>query len=121
MANRMQQRRGTAARWIEINPVLALGEIGFEIDTGKFKIGTGSTTWTSLGYYSPDQDLFIGQPNGIATLDSNGDIPSSQLGNVPPGTTMSDTAPSNPQSGARWFKTSTAQEFIYYNSAWIEI
>jgi hypothetical protein len=29
---------------------LAAGEIGFETDTQKFKIGTGSTAWTSLAY-----------------------------------------------------------------------
>ena len=121
MTIRMQQRNGTASRWLDLNPILALGEIGYETDTGRFKFGNGVDTWTNLEYYSSVQDLLLGQPNGIATLDSNGDIPSSQLGNVPPGTTMSDTAPSNPQSGARWFKTSTAQEFIYYNSAWIEI
>jgi hypothetical protein len=29
---------------------LAAGEIGFETDTGKFKIGNGSTAWASLAY-----------------------------------------------------------------------
>lgn len=51
MANRMQQRRGTAARWTEVNPVLALGEIGFEIDTNSFKVGDGITSWNSLPYF----------------------------------------------------------------------
>ena len=46
----IQTRRGTAATWTSTNPTLAAGEIGFESDTGKFKIGTGSTAWNSLAY-----------------------------------------------------------------------
>jgi len=50
MTARMQQRRDTAANWTSSNPTLAAGEIGYETDTAKFKIGTGSTAWTSLAY-----------------------------------------------------------------------
>jgi hypothetical protein len=121
MTIRMQQRNGTAAKWTELNPILASAEIGYETDTGRFKFGNGTTRWDTLEYYSSVQDLLLGQANGIATLDSTGDVPASQLGNVPPGTSLSDTAPSSPQQGARWFKTSTAQEFLYYNGTWIEI
>jgi hypothetical protein len=46
----LQQRRGTAASWTSTNPTLAAGEIGFESDTGKIKIGTGSTAWNALTY-----------------------------------------------------------------------
>ena len=46
----IQTRRGTAASWTSTNPTLAAGEIGFETDTGKFKIGNGSTAWASLAY-----------------------------------------------------------------------
>jgi hypothetical protein len=46
----MQVRRGTASSWTSTNPTLAAGELGFETDTGKFKIGTGSSTWTGLPY-----------------------------------------------------------------------
>jgi hypothetical protein len=46
----IQTRRGTAASWTSTNPTLAAGEIGFESDTNKFKIGTGSTAWTALAY-----------------------------------------------------------------------
>jgi hypothetical protein len=47
---KLQVRRDTAANWTSTNPTLAAGEIGFETDTQKFKIGTGSTVWASLGY-----------------------------------------------------------------------
>ena len=50
MTTRLQQRRDTAANWTSANPTLAQGEIGFETDTKKFKIGDGSTAWTSLAY-----------------------------------------------------------------------
>lgn len=46
----IQVRRSTAATWTSTNPTLAAGELGFETDTGKFKIGTGSSTWTALSY-----------------------------------------------------------------------
>ena len=32
--------------------VLLAGEIGFELDTKKAKLGDGSTAWGELGYYS---------------------------------------------------------------------
>jgi hypothetical protein len=45
-----QFRRGTASQWTSTNPTLAAGELGYETDTGKAKIGNGSTAWTSLAY-----------------------------------------------------------------------
>ena len=50
MTSRMQQRRDTAANWTTNNPTLAAGEIGFESDTNQFKIGDGTTAWTSISY-----------------------------------------------------------------------
>ena len=46
----MQQRRDTAAAWTSGNPTLLSGELGYETDTGKFKIGDGATRWNSLSY-----------------------------------------------------------------------
>ena len=50
MTSRLQNRRDTAANWTSNNPTLNAGEIGYETDTAKYKIGTGSTAWTSLAY-----------------------------------------------------------------------
>lgn len=50
VVTQIQIRRGTAAQWTSANPTLASGEFGYETDTGKFKIGDGSTAWNSLGY-----------------------------------------------------------------------
>lgn len=48
----LQLRRDTAANWTSANPTLLAGEIGYETDTKRQKIGDGSTAWTSLGYTS---------------------------------------------------------------------
>jgi hypothetical protein len=50
VVTQIQIRRGTASQWTSANPALAAGEFGYESDTGKFKIGNGSTAWTSLSY-----------------------------------------------------------------------
>ena len=50
MAVTIQIRRGTAASWTSSNPILAEGELAVELDTGKFKIGNGTTDWNSLAY-----------------------------------------------------------------------
>jgi len=68
MATRMQQRRGTAAQWTSANPILAAGEIGFETDTGKFKIGNGSSAWASLTYFADVSVLVDGAPELLDTL-----------------------------------------------------
>lgn len=39
---------------MEINPVLRDGEPGFEIDTGKLKIGDGFLPWLALEYINSD-------------------------------------------------------------------
>jgi hypothetical protein len=44
----IQFRRGTASQWSSTNPTLSAGELGYETDTGNFKIGNGSTAWNSL-------------------------------------------------------------------------
>lgn len=49
---RIQLKRGLAAQWTAANTVLLSGEIGYETDTDKFKIGNGSAVWTSLPYFN---------------------------------------------------------------------
>lgn len=50
-------RRGTAAQWDVANPILANGEPGFESDTGRQKIGDGTSAWAKLEYFLPELDL----------------------------------------------------------------
>ena len=51
---RIQVRRGLAADWSSVNPILAAGEMGVETDTNKFKFGNGTGTWSSLSYAASD-------------------------------------------------------------------
>ena len=57
MSSIIQVKRGTAAAWTSANPTLTAGEIGFESDTKKMKVGDGSTAWTSLTYTATDGDI----------------------------------------------------------------
>jgi hypothetical protein len=41
-------RKDTAANWTSNNPTLASGELGFETDSKRWKIGDGSTAYNSL-------------------------------------------------------------------------
>jgi len=92
---RIQIRRGLAADWTSVDPDLAPGELGLETDTGKMKVGAETATaWTSLPYINVTEsglgdslDDYIlaadrGAANGVASLDSTGNVPFSQLGNI---------------------------------------
>jgi len=107
MATRMQQRRGTAAQWISTNngdgPILEVGEIGFETDTGKFKIGDGVNPWVDLDYFLDESEITsitgdyvlsstLAQNNGVATLDNSGKLTSSQIPTSLASTTYVDNA-----------------------------
>lgn len=51
MADRIQQRRDTRARWEEFNPLLLEGEVGYVTDDPNlYKIGDGINRWNSLPY-----------------------------------------------------------------------
>ncbi|PBJ83697.1 hypothetical protein CMZ84_04195 [Lysobacteraceae bacterium NML93-0399] len=55
VAQRMWQRRGTAAEWEAKNPILEAGEIGVQLgelplDPQMFKIGNGITPWLDLAF-----------------------------------------------------------------------
>lgn len=57
LTTRIILRNDTANNWTTNNPVLMKGEIGLETDTGKYKIGDGTSNWQALQYYvNLDQD-----------------------------------------------------------------
>ena len=65
MGTKMLQRRGTAAEWSSVNPILSEGELGFELDTGILKIGDGVTHWNDLANFNGlDGDVGPAGPQG---------------------------------------------------------
>lgn len=79
MATKIQLRRDTAANWTSANPTLSQGELGYETDTDKVKIGDGTTAWTSLGYLidgtaGAETDPVVGAISGIVKADGAGNI-----------------------------------------------
>lgn len=63
-----------AASWAANNPVLPIGQVAVESDTGLMKIGDGSTAYTSLPYGPTSVTsltLLGGTANGVLFLDAN--------------------------------------------------
>ena len=56
----LQLKRATAARWLELNPILEAGEPGFVMDENRFKIGDGTTAWDNLPYIG-ESEVFNAQ------------------------------------------------------------
>jgi hypothetical protein len=74
VVTQIQVRRGTASQWTSTNPTLAAGEWGFETDTGKVKIGNGSTAWTSLAYQGAGDIEGITAGTGISGGGTSGTV-----------------------------------------------
>ena len=71
----IQLKRGLSTSWITQNPVLAVGEPGFEKDTGRLKIGDGFSPWLDLNYVGEDE-------TGIYNAATHLDFPSVGKSNV---------------------------------------
>jgi hypothetical protein len=76
VVTQIQVRRGTASQWTSTNPTLAAGEWGYESDTGKVKIGNGSTAWASLSYSGAGTVTSITAGTGLSggTITGSGTI-----------------------------------------------
>ena len=80
MADIIQLRRDTAANWTTTDPILAQGELGIELDTDKFKVGDGATSWSSLNYLidvgeyikANTINTFTAPQRGTVTVDNDG-------------------------------------------------
>lgn len=77
----IQLRRGLSHNWVSVNPILAEGEAGLELDTRKMKIGDGRSYWNDLPYSSKQFDNIYINNNTISSANSNGDIILSPNGN----------------------------------------
>jgi len=93
MAYRIILRRDTSANWITNDPVLLLGEPGYETDLGGVKIGDGQTTWANLSYVAG----FIGAtgPTGPDTLSVNLQTSTYTLALTDSNSLIEITSPSN--------------------------
>lgn len=60
MTTRIKLRRDTAANWVSHNPILALGEAGYDSTNNKIKVGNGTSTWTQLSYLAGSSGGGIG-------------------------------------------------------------
>ena len=65
MTYRIKLRRSTAAQWTAADPVLFSGEAGYETDTGKFKIGDGTSVWSVLYYFATTSSSTLGDLGGV--------------------------------------------------------
>ena len=95
MANRIQLRRGGAQEWANSNPTLAQGELGIELDTGRFKIGDGVSAWNSLRYERPVEST-SNTANTLVQRDADGNfaastITSTLIGNASTATRLAST------------------------------
>jgi len=95
MANRIQLRRDGAQQWANVNPILAQGELGIEIDTSRIKIGDGVTPWNSLKYERPIETE-SNTANTLVKRDSDGNfaagaITASIIGNAATATRLANT------------------------------
>lgn len=76
----IRYRRDTAANWTSVNPVLASGQPGFEIDTNKMKVGDGVTAWNARPYLADVASIawadVTGKPTfaAVATSGAYGDL-----------------------------------------------
>jgi len=70
----IESRHDTAATWASENPVLYEGEVGWETDTRKGKMGDGSSAWNDLSYLVGDvvvtaADLGLDQVDNTSDMD----------------------------------------------------
>ena len=64
-------KRSTAARWAELNPILAQGEPGFAYDANVLKIGNGIDAWNKLKAINAQSYTLSPDGNSIAVNENN--------------------------------------------------
>lgn len=74
---RLVLRQDTEQNWQNTNPVLFVGEMGYNTTNNQFKVGDGITSWNNLDYYSfpIDYNNIKNKPSvgeGLITLNFNG-------------------------------------------------
>ena len=62
-------KKGTAKSWKDVNPILDNDTLGFEYDTGKYKIGDGVHAWNDLEYQGSNND------DNVEFIDTYNELP----------------------------------------------
>ena len=94
MAVKIQIRRDTSTNWATVNPILAQGEVGVELDTKKTKIGDGVKTWNQLDYWvGPITSTDVTTALGYTPYDSSN--PAGYTNNVGTVTSVNNVQPVN--------------------------
>lgn len=75
-SRRLRSPAFPAAEWAAKNPLLQLGEVGYETDTHKTKIGDGVTAWNDLPYVFDD----VGANTNLSNLTATGKANISAVG-----------------------------------------
>ena len=75
MAVQILFRRGTSTEWTSANPTLGAGEPGIETNTGKIKVGDGTTLWNALPYAAGLESLRLQDLSDVTgTAPSTGQV-----------------------------------------------
>jgi len=98
MSIQIQFRRDSSANWTANNPILAQGEMGIELDSGKIKIGNGSSTWTALSYFRSIEPAAL----NLKTISNHYSIPEGYNAFSVGPVTISNGAISTIPSGSTW-------------------
>jgi hypothetical protein len=102
-------KRGKAASWVSANPILAEAEPGYELDTGKLKIGNGVTAWNDLAYFGGDSSLSLDEKS--LTISGT----KTQLAGFD--TAIVGAIPSKGENGIEWINPKTQTYVLYGGSA----
>lgn len=116
MADIIQIRRGTASQWTTANPVLADGELGFETDTRKGKLGNGVTAWNSLAY-SFTGEVFIDQLNGASSKNTPVDADVLPISDSAAGNILKKVSWSNIKATLKTYFDTLYAALVHFHSA----
>ena len=94
MADQIQIRRDSSFNWTNADPTLVQGEMGFETDTNKLKVGNGTDSWNALDYLTSES-------SGSAVH-------------------VGPTPPLDPEEGDEWFNSTIDESgmYIYDGQYW---
>lgn len=67
--NDIYVRSDTSANWEAENPVLAVGEIAYDISKQALKVGDGFSTWSEIGYIGLDYQASLEWDFGYIDID----------------------------------------------------